>query len=291
MAALDQLLDHETLTLLREAALTPVDPDDVRRDNNELIQRLVPAVDALIRLYFRLDVEGLDKVPEGRSLLVFNHDSGTTSLPILGLGARYYLERGYGERLIGLMHDALFEVPALGNLLGALGAVRASPENADEVLRRGHKVVVAPGGNLEAFRPYSARHTIRFGGRTGWIKLALRHGVPITPVVFIGGQETFFVLHDGQALARALGLKKRFRLDTFPIFLGLPWGIGLGPIFHIPLPAKCQAKILDPISLEGTSPEDADDPRVVRELYALITHTMQDALEKMAARRRIPFFG
>lgn len=291
MTALEKLLDQRTLDLLREAALTPVDPDDVSYDNDELRARFAPAVDALVRAYFRLDVEDMDSVPPGKALLVFNHDSGTTALPVLGLGARWIIERGTEERFVGMMHDRLFEIPVIGNLLGHLGGVRASHETAEAAFLAGHKVLVAPGGNLEAFRPFSQRNTIKFGGRTGWVRLALRNQVPIVPVVFIGGQETFVVLHDGQVLARALGLKKLLRIDTFPLFLGLPWGLGLGPIFHLPLPVKCSVRFLEPYPLDGYSPEDADDPRVVRQLYSRITREMQHALDEMAARRKIPFFG
>ncbi len=290
MSRLEPLMDRETLALLRRAALEPVEPDEVGHDNEELRQRLAPAVERLVRLYFRLDIQGLERVPAGKALLVMNHDSGTTSLPILGVGARWYLERGYDDRIVGLMHDALFDVPVVGNLLNSLGAVRASHETAGEALGRGDKVLVAPGGNLEAFRPFRERNTIKFGGRTGWVRLALRNRAPVVPLVFIGGQETFMVVHDGQVLARALGLKQLLRVDTFPIFIGLPWGIGLGPIFHLPLPAKVRARFLDPISLDGYSPADADDPRVVRELYAVITRRMQHALDQMAAGRR-PFIG
>ncbi len=290
-SSLEKLLDQRTLDLLREAALAPVDPYDVEYDNDELRERLAPAVDTLVSTYFRFEVEEMDRVPPGRALLVFNHDSGTTALPVLGLGARWIVERGTEERFVGLMHDRLFQVPVIGNLLGHLGGVRASHEAAEAAFRAGHKVLVAPGGNLEAFRPFKQRNVIKFGGRTGWVKLALRNQVPIVSVVFHGGQETFVVLHDGQILARALGLKKLFRFDTFPIFLGLPWGVGLGPIFHLPLPVKCSARFLDPYPLDGYSPEDADDPRVVRQLYARITREMQHALEDMAAKRKIPFLG
>lgn len=280
----------EVTALLRQAALTPVDPDTVDRDGTALIQALAPPVDALMRGYFRFEVEGLDRVPRGPALLVSNHEAGTSFVQVLGMGARFYLERGLEERIVGLMHDRLFQVPLLANLLGHLGAVRASHEAADAAFTRGWKVYVAPGGNLDAFRPYAERHVVKLGGRRGWIRLARRNRVPVVPVVFIGGQETFFVLDDGQYLAQNLGLKKRFRIDTLPLWLGLPFGVGLGPVFHVPLPAKCKVRFLDPVAIGDPEPGETDAAFESR-MYDEVLSVMQAAMDEMAAERSLPLLG
>lgn len=281
-------LDHRTIELIRQAAETPQDPNKIERDNHELIMELAPIVDELSRRYFRFDVEGIHRVPEGKAVLTMNHEAGITFVQSLGFGARWYLERGTDDRVIALMHDAMFQVPYLGNLLASLGAVRASPDNAEAVLERGHKVLVAPGGNLEAFRTFSERNTIKFGGHTGWARLALKMGAPVVPVVFIGGHETFFVLNDGRELVRLLGLKKLLRIDTFPLFIGLPWGIGLGPLFHLPLPSKCGVQFLDPVPVEPAAP---DDEEAVKDLYIRVTSKMQAAMYEMQEKRLLPVLG
>ncbi len=280
----------EVAGLLRRAALTPVDPDDVDRGGAELIRAVAPPVDALMRGYFRFEVEGIDRVPRGAALLVSNHEAGTTFVQVLGMGARFYLERGLDERIVGLMHDRLFDVPLLANVLGHLGAVRASQRAADDALSRGFKVFVAPGGNLEAFRPYSQRHVIKLGGRRGWVRLARRNRVPIVPLVFIGGQETFFVLDDGQYLATNLGLRKSLRIDTLPVWLGLPFGVGLGPLFHLPLPAKCKVRFLDPVEVRDGPPGETDAQLEAR-VYDEVVAAMQAAMDEMAAERTLPVLG
>jgi 1-acyl-sn-glycerol-3-phosphate acyltransferase len=276
-----QLLDRRTLELIREAAVTPQDPDAVERDNGELIERLAPVIDEVFRAYFRFEVEGIDTVPRGPALMVFNHEAGISFAQILGMGARWYLRRGTSDPIMALMHDAMFGVPLLGNFLARLGAVRASRGAARAVLERGVKIAVAPGGNLEAFRPWSERHLIKFGGHRGWARLALETGTTVVPIVFSGGHDTFLVLHDGHQLARLLGMHRWLRTDTFPVFLGLPWGLGVGPLFHLPLPVKCAVRFLEPIEVARDASGDA---AAVDDLYVRVASRMQAALYEMGER-------
>lgn len=288
MEHLQDVLDSKTIELIEKAGRTPQDPDGIERENKEIIEHLAPIVDELFRLYFRFDVEGIDGVPPGKALLVMNHEAGITFVQTIGMGARWYLQRGTDDRIMAMMHDAMFSLPFLGNLLATFGAVRASPANAERILAAGHKVLVAPGGNLEAFRSFSERHTIKFGGHKGWARIALKTGAPVVPLVFIGGHETFFVLNDGRELVRLLGLKSLLRIDTFPLFLGLPWGVGIGPLFHLPLPSKCSVRFLDPVPVEPASP---DDEAAVEDLYVRVASKMQVALYEMGERRVVPVLG
>jgi 1-acyl-sn-glycerol-3-phosphate acyltransferase len=286
-SALKKVLDPETRLLLIEAAATRWNPDSLDRENVELIERLIEPIDLLMRLYFRFEACGIDEVPRGPGLVVVNHDAGITDMEIIAMGARWYRQRGVDDRILGLMHDAMFGVPYLSNLLCAVGAVRASQANAEAALARGYKILVAPGGNVEAFRPWRERHRIKFAERRGWARIAVRSGVPVFPVVFIGGHETFVVLHDGQPIVKALGLKRLLRVETFPLFLGLPWGLGVGPLFHLPLPSKCVARFLSPIEPPRSGGEEAR----VGALYESVRSAMQVALDELAAERRLPVLG
>jgi 1-acyl-sn-glycerol-3-phosphate acyltransferase len=276
---------------LRSALLKPVDPDDIGGLEPELIRTLSPTINALARLYFRMEIEGIDRVPRGGTLIVGNHNSGITFLEPIGVGARWYLERGVADTLHFLVHDAMVALPLLRNFLMSTGCVRASHKNATRLLSRGKKVVVFPGGNLEAFRPFRDRYKITFGGKKGFIRLALRQRVSITPMVLVGGHETFYVLSDGRALARLLRLKKLVRSETCAIFMGLPWGVGVGPIFHFPLPAKSHIRFLDPILLNGYGPADAENPHAVEEIYQRVTSTMQTAVDEISRGRKYPVLG
>ncbi len=257
---------------------------DEDRFDPDLARRLAPWVDRACRVWFRLSVEGLSHVPSGPALLVGNHNSGVTFVEALGVGARWLRVRGVEDPWHGLAHDAIIDLPVLGPLLQRVGAVRAGHETAGAAFAKGRKVVVFPGGNAEAFRPWADRRSIRFQGRTGFVRLALRHQVPIVPMVNHGGHSGFVVLRDGRRLARALRADRWLRSDTWPLFVGLPWGVALGPVFHLPLPVRCVTRFLPPIPLRH-GPEAADDERIVRAIADEVVDAMQRALDALAQGR------
>jgi 1-acyl-sn-glycerol-3-phosphate acyltransferase len=259
-----------------------LDPDDPANLDTRVIELLRAPVERLLCTYFRAEVFGLDQIPHGPAVLVGNHNAGITALEPFILGATFYRERGTGEKLHFLVHDKMVELPLLGELFCRLGGVRASPENALRVLESGGKVVVYPGGNREAFRPFSRRHQVDLAGRTGFIKLALEAGVPIVPLVHVGGHETFFVLHSGRGLARLLRLDRLIRSETCALIIALPWGLSVGPVFHLPLPAKSVTQIGAPIVLEGS----ALDP-----IYLQVIQAMQRMMDQLASRRGLPVLG
>src|SRR5439155_23403209 len=78
---------------------------------------------------------------------------------------------------------------------------------------------------------------------------------------------------------------------TLPVNLGLPWGLwATGFVPFLPLPAKLSYKVGEPIHV-GHDPEAARRPDVVRDLYRKVTGIMQDMLDDLASRRRLPVIG
>ena len=149
-------------------------------------------------------------------------------------------------------------------------------------------MLVYPGGDYEVHRPsWQGRH-VDFGGRKGFLRLALEEGVPIVPVVSIGGQETALFLSRGERLAKGLALDRLFRLKVLPISIAPPWGINVGDMLgHLPLPAKITVEALPPIDLRR---EFGDDPDL-DEVYDHLVRQMQETLDALAAERRWPVLG
>ena len=285
------MIGKQEIDAIRRVLETPADPDDINSIDWELCDLLAPRVHNFTKRYFRLEVEGLADVPIGPALVVGNHNSGVGFFESLGVGAHWHLNRGQTDIMNGLGHDAVVTTPYLSRIAIRMGIVRASHQNANALFKEGRKVMVFPGGNREAFRPFKDRHKIDFGDRRGFIRLALRHSVPIIPVVYIGGHEGFFILHDGQFIAKMLKLDRILRTDTWPLMFALPWGLTMGPWMHLPLPTKCKTRYLPPISLENYTPEDADNPRALDEIYQKVTQAMQKAMDDMASKRKLPIFG
>lgn len=273
-----------TLAHLRDAILVPVvdqtDPDGL---DPVLVEGVARPVDAACRVWYGLEVEGLDNIPDGPALLVGNHNSGSMFLEVMGVAARSYLHRPEAP-WHGLAHDAIIGLPVIGRVLHRVGALRASHAAASAAFAAGRKVVVFPGGNREAYRPFRRRYRVEMGDRRGFVKLALRHRVPIVPMVYAGGHSGFVVLTDGRRLARFLRSDRWLRSDTWPLWLGLPFGVFLGPGMHLPLPVKCMTSFLPPI--DPLTFGDPDDPATVERVFEAVESAMQAEMDVLAARRR-----
>jgi 1-acyl-sn-glycerol-3-phosphate acyltransferase len=253
------------------------------------IERTLPALRLATQLYFRSDVRGLEHIPEeGPVLLVGNHSGGTLIADTFVFGQHFYDRFGAQRRFHQLAHDLVFKLPGLRALLERYGTVPASPDNMARALRRDAALLVYPGGDHETYRPSWESDKVDFAGRTGFVKLALKHQVPIVPVVAVGGQETALFLGQGRRLARALQLDRRLRLKVLPAAIGPPFGLTVLDLpGRIPLPAKISVRVLKPIDLRdrlGSRP----DPE---EGYKLVTSTMQRTLTRLSNERTLPVVG
>src|SRR5206468_8649945 len=106
---------------------------------------------------------------------------------------------GVERRFFQLAHNLVLLMPGLARLRKD-GTVAASPENANKALDSGAALLVYPGGDYEVHRPSWESSRVDFNGRKGYIRLALEKGVPIVPIVALGGQETALFLSRGERL-------------------------------------------------------------------------------------------
>lgn len=261
--------------------------------NLVLFERIARFIDVVWRPYHRAEVFGLSHVPKGAALFVGNHNGGTNNVDSWLFVHALYRRFGIQDVPFGLAHQVGLRVPLVGRFLRAVGAVEAGHESALALFGEGRKVLVYPGGDVDSFRPFRHRNRVIFGGRRGYIRLALRAGVPIVPVVAAGAQETFIVLDDLRWLARLLGTDRLLRIKAWPLVFSLPWGLTLGPpLPHFPLPSRVLIEVLPPIHFEQTGPEAAQDDALVARYAAEVEAQMQSCLTRLAAeRRRLGWFG
>jgi 1-acyl-sn-glycerol-3-phosphate acyltransferase len=253
------------------------------------IRTTLPTLRMFSDVYHRAEVRGLDNIPaEGPVLLVGNHSGGTLISDTFVFAQAFYDHFGPLRRFHQLAHDLVFQIPGVRGSLSRYGTVPASPENMGRALERDAALLVYPGGDHETYRPTWESAEIDFAGRTGFVRLAIEHNVPIVPVVAIGGQETALFLGQGREIARRLRLDRLLRVKVFPAQVAPPFGLTIMDLpGRLPLPAKIVVRVLPPIDLTGElgARPDPDDA------YELVTGKMQTALSRLAAERSMPIVG
>lgn len=256
----------------------------VDRREEAFVERFLDALRPWLVRFFDPEVRGLERYPAGPALLVANHSAGLLMPDVFVLADALARRYGVGALPYALAHDVLFSFRTIRAPLEQLGAVRASPSSARALFASGRKVLVYPGGDRDALRPYRDRHRIVFGDRRGYVRMALREGVPIVPVVVAGAHEVFMVLDDGARLAARLGLPRRLRVNVVPTVLSLPWGLTVGfPPPYLPVPTRIVAEILEPVAFAHVGEDAAQDDDYVEACHCRVVAAMQARLDRIVA--------
>jgi 1-acyl-sn-glycerol-3-phosphate acyltransferase len=212
---------------------------------------------------WNVQVEGLEHLPPGGALLVMNHAFGWDAmLPIAAI------RHATGRRVWALGEHLGWDLPVLRRLAAAAGVVDGTQENVDVLLRRGELVLVLPGGLREALKPRELRYRLLWGRRYGFVRAALRAGVPLIPLAGIGADEVFDLVGDAyQRGRRLLGI-------AFP--LPRPaWGIPL------PHPRRLRYLVGGAVATRPTvagESEEATVRRLRREIRGALEELIDDAL-------------
>jgi 1-acyl-sn-glycerol-3-phosphate acyltransferase len=254
--------------------------ENLLRRDPAFIRRQLSAVTRLVNL-FSPEVRGVQNLPAtGPSLVVGNH-SCLFYMPDAWLVALEIIRRrGLEQPAYALAYDLLFGMPMVGPFLRRIGAIPADGHQAELALEQGALVLVYPGGDREACRPWTERSRIELGGHHGFVRLALRTGVPVVPVVTHGSHDAVVVVSRGDRLARALGLN-RLRINVFPFLIGPPFGVTSVLAPPLPMPTAITVEFLPALDWSGYGSEMADDDAVVACCYEEITTTMQSALDRL----------
>jgi len=217
-----------------------------------------------------VEVEGIEKIPNGRALLVANHNFGwDVAFPMAAIwDARRRPVWALGEH-------AWWKVPFLRRLAASVGTVDGTPENVDRLLSHDELVLVLPGGLREAVKPRELRYRLLWGHRYGFVRAAIRNQAPLVPLAAIGADDVFDLI--GNAYLRG---ERWLHRRNLPI----PRPAHLVPIPHL---TRLRYVIGDPI-LPPTSPDRADDIDAVRRLRHEVEGALHELIEtELAARAGI----
>ncbi|MFJ9363871.1 lysophospholipid acyltransferase family protein [Nocardia sp. NPDC101769] len=256
--------------------------DEFGLDEHLLESVILPALRPLSELWFRIQVDGIENIPEsGAALIVANH-AGVVPLDGLMLQLAVH-DRHPGQRALRLLAaDLVFELPILGELARKAGHTHACAAHAEQLLRTGALTGVFPEGFKGVGKPYSERYKLQRFGRGGFVSAAVRTGVPIIPCSIVGSEEIYPKLADIKPLARLLSL---------PYFPVTPLFPHLGVLGCIPLPSKWYIEFGESLSTGVYGPETAYDPMIMFEVTDRVRSTIQQMLYTRLTERRGPLTG
>ncbi|MCP5162005.1 MAG: acyltransferase family protein [Hahellaceae bacterium] len=178
------------------------DPWGFNVDTNQIVFSLYRAI---YNRYFRVEANGVEKVPSRGPVLIIANHSG--QLPIDGTLIGYSIAtRDKSPRLPRAMIERFFPtVPFVGNFLNQVGAVLGDPANCAKMLENGEAVIVFPEGVRGSGKLYKDRYQLqRFGN--GFMHLAMKYNATIVPVGVVGCEETIPAIANIKPLAKLLGV-------------------------------------------------------------------------------------
>jgi 1-acyl-sn-glycerol-3-phosphate acyltransferase len=256
----------------------------------EFIERQKYFWNPLLDYWFRMEVSGWERLPEPPVLLVGIHSGAPFPWDAWTVGIQWWRHFGRERPLQGTAHDALMAFPVIGAYFRKMGVMPAAPDSMSAALAAGRDVVLYPGGERDSLRGWTRRDEAVLAGRTGFVKLAINTGVPIVPIATVGGPDAMPVLATGRWVAKLLRLDRIARLKMFPVALQAPWGISPALLPEIPFPTKIRTAFQEPIELDR-DPERADDARYIRDKYEEVRSSIQDGMDALARRRRLPMLA
>jgi 1-acyl-sn-glycerol-3-phosphate acyltransferase len=238
----------------------------------ESARRMALPVAFLYRRYFRVETIDIDRVPEGRVLLIANHagqlpfDGAMLSMAMLLEAEPPRICRSMGEYFIP-------RLPWLGVAMVRMGAMVGTPENCVHMLENEECVLVFPEGARGMNKPYRERYRLQRMG-LGFMRLALETSTPIVPVAIVGSDDQQPGLANLKGVARLLGL------PSFPITVTFPL---LGPLGMLPLPVKYRIYFGEPLHFDGDA---SDDDAAIQERVDVVKEAIEGMLAKGVRERK-----
>ena len=218
-----------------------------------VLRRARPLLELLYEHYWRIELHGIDRIPDTGPCLFVANRSGL--LPYDGLMVSHAIWRRRSKlRPRFMVADWLITLPFVQPFLARLGGVRACRENAERLIRSGESVLVFPEGQKGAAKVFRERYRLKRFGRGGVVRVALETRIPIIPIGIVGPEEAHPILFKWGAPARMVGLPFLPVTPTFPL---------LGPLGFLPLPTKWVIQIGEPISIDHLAPDAASDELLI----------------------------
>jgi 1-acyl-sn-glycerol-3-phosphate acyltransferase len=263
---------------------------DLSGQDETTMQRQKFFWNVLVDYWFRMEIDGWEHIPDPPALLVGIHSGAPFVWDAWTVGQQWWRRFGQERPLHGTAHDALMAIPLIGRYFRSMGVLPAAPDAISTALAEGRDVALWPGGEVDSLRPWAERDRANLAGRKGFVKMAIRAGVPIVPIATVGGADAMPVLIRGDRLSKVLQLDRMLRLKVFPLAVSLPWGIAPAALPQLPLPAKIRTRFMPAVELDH-DPARAEDDDYVDGKYREVQDAIQRGMDALARKRALPLFA
>jgi 1-acyl-sn-glycerol-3-phosphate acyltransferase len=263
---------------------------DLSGQDETTLQRQKFFWNVLVDYWFRMEIDGWENIPDPPALLVGIHSGAPFVWDAWTVGIQWWRRFGQDRPLHGTAHDALMAIPLIGRYFRSMGVLPAAPDAIATALAEGRDVALWPGGEVDSLRPWAERDRANLAGRKGFVKMAIRAGVPIVPIATVGGADAMPVLIRGDRLSKVLQLDRMLRLKVFPLAVSLPWGIAPAALPQLPLPAKIRTRFMPAVEVDHDLARAEDDDYVDGK-YQEVQDAIQRGMDALARKRALPLFA
>lgn len=243
--------------------------DDEFGMDPELLKMVRPMFEFLYKDWWKVEVEGIKNIPlRGPAMIVANH-SGMLPYDAVMINMASFKRHAKHRNVRFLVADFVDNFPVLSLFIRRAGGVKASPENARALLKKGELVCVFPEGTAGIGKTYNEKYKLQSFGKGGVIKLAKEAGVSVIPCAVVGAEETHPILWKFEEFGKKLGLPFFPVTPTFPLF-GL---VGL-----LPLPSRWKIIFGRPVNYKSSK-------RPIPQLNSELRSTIQAMVDEELIRR------
>jgi 1-acyl-sn-glycerol-3-phosphate acyltransferase len=263
------VLREKTELLKRDVGELGVDPFGFDPDSIKYVS--APLV-WMYRHYFRVIQDGVERVPDGRVLLVSNH-SGQLPFDGMMIGTALVLEHDPPRVVRSMVEKWVPRLPFVSVMFSRIGQIVGTPENCRRLLEREEAILVFPEGARGISKTIDKRYQLeRFG--SGFMRLALETETPIVPVAVVGAEEQAPAFFNLKTIADAFGAPAFPVTPTFPL---------LGPIGLLPYPTRYRIYFGDPIYFEGHGDEEDE---FIEKYVAVVRDQIESMIQRGLSERQ-----
>ena len=245
--------------------------------SREYLKSLMPLGLFFYRHWFRVEVFGIENVPdEGATLIIPNHSG---QLPLDGgmITIANIIEREKPRLCRAMIEKWFATLPYVSTFMPKVGQLTGLTENAERVMEAGEVMLIFPEGIKGSGKTWDKRYQLqRF--TVGFMELAIKYDAPIVPCCVIGGEE------QAPAFVNLEGLAKKLNMLYFPITPTFPW---LGLLGFVPLPSKYRIYFGEPMDFSQYK-DDLDEPDRIRAHVDTVKQTVQAMIDEHLNDRPFP---